>query len=301
MDFRGKSQPRVLGFFWVAISAAAFGAMPIFGRYAYASGITPISLLFFRFLLAAVCMVILLKFQKEQLPRGRNLLGLFLMGVFGYAGQALCYFTALTLISVSLVAILLYLYPIMVMILSAMFLKEKITLGKLLALTLALSGTVMVIGLQIGGSEIGIAWALAGSAIYSMYIVFGARLMKAAQPFASATVVMTGAMISYAVVAITRGVAPPQEALGWLWILCITLLCTVLAISSFFYGLKIIGPVDASLISTFEPVTTVILAFLFLDEKIGGRQLVGMLFILGAAALLALQPATLNKRISSNS
>jgi len=60
----------------------------------------------------------------------------------GYVGQSFCYFTALTMASAGLVAILLYLYPAIVTILSVLLFKERMTGLKILALILALVGTV---------------------------------------------------------------------------------------------------------------------------------------------------------------
>jgi drug/metabolite transporter (DMT)-like permease len=281
---------KVYGFGLVLISAVAFGAMPIFARFAYAAGSDPITLLFFRFSIGALCMAALLLIKGASFPRGRVLVILLLMGLLGYAGQSISYFTALTLIPAGLVAILLYLYPILVMILSVLFFKERVSACKLLALIMALSGTVLVIGLQIGGSPAGIAWGLGAALIYSLYIVTGATVMRRAEPLTASMVIMTGAAFSLAVMTSVRGIHLPRTAPGWFWVICIAVLCTAMAISFFFGGMKVIGAVDASLVSTFEPVTTVILAFAFLGERIGVLQLVGMLLILCAATLLALNP-----------
>jgi uncharacterized membrane protein len=156
-------------------------------------------------------------------------------------------FTALTLIPAGLVAILLYLYPIMVMILSVLFFKEKVSAGKLLALILALSGTVLVIGLQIGGSPVGIAWGLGAAMIYSLYIVTGATVLRGTEPLTASMVIMAGAAFSLALMTFVQGIHLPRTAPGWIWVICIGVLCTAIAISLFFGGMKVIGAVDASL------------------------------------------------------
>ncbi len=286
---------RIYGFCLVLVSAAAFGAMPIFARFAYAAGSDPVSLLFFRFLIGALCMAAVLRIKNVPFPRGRICVILFLMGFLGYAGQSTAYFTALTLIPAGLVAILLYLYPIMVMIMSVLFLNERASAYKLLALIMALGGTGMVIGLTSGGSTTGIVWALGAALIYSLYIVTGATVMRGSEPFSAAAVIMAGAAASLALMAFWRGLNVPRVPSGWIWVACIGVLCTALAISFFFGGMKAIGAVDASLISTFEPVTTVVLACAFLGERIGPLQIAGMVLILCAAALLALRPVPVEK------
>ena len=92
----------------VIISSVSFGAMALFARFAYADGVTPISLLFIRFTLAAVIMIGIARMRGEAMPRGRTLLGFALMGGVGYVGQSLSFFTALTMANAGLVALLLY-------------------------------------------------------------------------------------------------------------------------------------------------------------------------------------------------
>jgi drug/metabolite transporter (DMT)-like permease len=282
---------RIYGFLLVVASAAGFGAMPIFARYAYAAGIDPVSLLFFRFLIAAICMGAILFFKKSALPTGRSFLVLVLMGMLGYAGQSFSYFTALTLIPASLVAILLYLYPVLVTILSTLLFKEPLSAGKLLALVMAMGGTVLVIGLQTGSALPGIAWGLCAALIYSGYIIIGSRVMRVAEPLAGSTVVIAAAALALGGVAYARGLVVPQTMVGWVSVVFIAVCSTAVAIATFFYGLKYIGPVDASLISTFEPVTTIILASALLGEHITALQVVGIVLILSAVIVLARQRA----------
>ena len=71
---------RLIGMAYIALSATAFGVMPFFANLAYRSGVTPTSLLFLRFGIAAVLMWALLLYKHNPLPRGKTLLGLMLMG-----------------------------------------------------------------------------------------------------------------------------------------------------------------------------------------------------------------------------
>jgi drug/metabolite transporter (DMT)-like permease len=157
---------RLMGMILVVVSAAAFGTLAIIGRYAYAAGIDVLTLLFLRFSLSAVVMAILLAARRERLPRDSTLLQLVAMGAIGYVGQAFSYFTAVKYASAGLVALLLYLYPVFVMILSALALGETITRRKLMVLGLALAGTALTVG-PAGGQWLGVMWALMASLIYS--------------------------------------------------------------------------------------------------------------------------------------
>jgi len=273
--------------FFVIISAIAFGAIAIFAKTAYSARSDPISVLFFRFSIASVVMVPLMIARNIPFPRGRTLFGLILMGGIGYVGMTFCYFTALTMASAGLVAILLYLYPAIVTVLSAFLFKEKIKGLKILALILALAGTVLTVGLSGGGQPLGIALAMTAPLIYSAYILTGSKLTKQAGVLSTSTIVILSASVVFGLLVLIKGLSLPRTLAGWGSVLAITLGSTVFAVNAFFAGLKRVGPTNASVLSTFEPVTTVILTFLFFGEEIGPMRVVGGLLILVAVILLA--------------
>ncbi|MCG8634538.1 MAG: DMT family transporter [Desulfobacterales bacterium] len=274
----------------IIISAVSFGAMAIFAHFVYGAGISTHSLLFFRFFFAALPMVPIALIQKRKFPRGKDLGILIAMGAVGYAGQAWTYFTALTLIPASLVAILLYLYPVFVAVLSVFFLDEVLTKKKVLALVLAIGGAVLVIGLDIGGNLTGILYGIGAALIYSVYNIVGARVMKRNDTFTASLVIILSAAGFYFILNMTSGMVIPREGIYWVYMAAIGFLCTFVAIYTYFLGMKLIGAVNASMLSTFEPVTTVVLASLFLGQGIGRIQMAGAGLILVAALIIAAHP-----------
>ena len=163
---------RFIGSILVAVSAAGFGTLAIFGRLAYADGMDALTILFLRFSLAAITMLAVLRLRGERLPRGSVLFRLIAMGALGYVGMAFAYLAALHYASAGLVALLFYLYPLFVTLLAALTLRESITPVKWLALGLALAGTAFTVG-PAGGQMLGAWMAVAGAAIYSVYILVG--------------------------------------------------------------------------------------------------------------------------------
>jgi drug/metabolite transporter (DMT)-like permease len=281
-DTSSTAPHRWMGVLLIVISAASFGALPIFIRLAYRTGADPTTVLVLRYSIAAVVMVAIMSARKTPLPRGRILLGLVLMGAVGYVGQSFAYFTALTMASASLVALLLYLYPAIVTMLSALFFKERLTPAKAGALTLALVGTALTIGPTGSGRMVGILLAIAAAAIYSVYILVGSRIMPHASAIAASTTVITAAAAVYIGIVAVRGPVFPQTFFGWVDIFAIALVSTVLPIVTFLAGLEQVGPTKASTLSTFEPVMSVMLAILILGETISPLQVVGGALILAA-------------------
>ncbi len=255
-------------------------------RVAYSAGTNPITLLFVRFSTAFILMLIIILVRKTSLPRGRTLLYLVLLGAVGYVGQSLCYFTALTMTSASLLALLLYLYPVLVTVLSVIFLKDRITAIKLGALVLALTGSALTIGFKGEGNPFGIMLGIGAAVIYSVYIVAGSKVMQSVQALPASTVIIGSAALVYSGLAAVQGPVFPETAGGWLAILGVAVLCTVVAIGSFLAGMERIGPSNASTVSTLEPVVSVLMASLVLGETLSPLKIVGGVLILSAVMIL---------------
>ena len=276
---------RFVGIVLVALSAAAFGTLAIFGRYAYADGMDTLTVLFLRFSLSAVVMAVLLVTRRESLPRGLTSLQLVGMGAVGYVGQAFSYLTALKYASSGLVALLLYLYPVFVAILSVIWLHERITRIKTAALGLALAGTALTVGPE-GGQFLGVLLAISAAAIYSVYIMVGAQVMKRVSAVQSSTVIFASAGGMSGVLMMGNGPHLPATGAGWAVIGSIVLVATVLPVVAFLAGLERIGPTNAAMLSTLEPVVTVLLAAMLLGETLQPITLLGGGLILLAVLLL---------------
>lgn len=281
---------RLTGFLLVILSAAAFGTLAIFARWAAEAGADGVTTLFFRFGLAAVVMVSVLFIRREAWPRGGDLAQLMLMGGAGYFGQSLCYVTAIQYAPAGLVALLLYLYPTFVTVLSIVFLKEKLTRAKIIALVLASVGTALTVAPEEGaaGGEqwIGIGLAVLAAVIYSVYILVGTQVMRRVSVVQSSSVIMTSAAASFGLAMLVGGPQLPTAFNGWAAIIAIVIISTLLPILLFLDGLNRIGPVNASMLSTLEPVVTVLLAVWLLSETLRPISLVGGALILAAVFIL---------------
>lgn len=276
---------RLIGVVLIVISAAAFGTLAILGRYAYADGLDTFTILALRFSIAALIMAVLLIVRRESLPRGRSLFQLIGMGALGYVGQSFSYLTAIKYASAGLVALLLYLYPAFVAILSATFLKEKFTRLKIVALIIATLGAALTANPQ-GGSWTGILLAITAAAIYSVYIIVGTTVLKRVSAIQSSTVIFAGAGVVFSALAIINGPQLPHSSAGWTALIAIILVSTILPVVAFLAGLKRIGPTNASLLSTLEPVVTVLLAAWLFGEILQSAALMGGGLILIAVILL---------------
>jgi drug/metabolite transporter (DMT)-like permease len=212
------------------------------------------------------------------------------MGALGYVGQSLCYFVAIQHAQASLVALLLYLYPCYVTLLAAWWLGESLTLPKCAALALCIGGSALMVGGG-HGQTLGVVLALVAALIYSVYIVVGARFVRHVDPLAISAVVCIAAAVTLAaagLVGAMRGAPPrfPHEPGGWAALAAIAFVSTVTAMLAFFAGLQRLGAARTSMLSTLEPIVTVVLAALLLGEALSVVQCVGGALILVAVLWL---------------
>jgi drug/metabolite transporter (DMT)-like permease len=282
---------RLRGILWVLLSAAGFGGMAIFAKLAYRDGVSLTTLLFLRFLLAGIVLAAWSGLRGLRWPRGRDFWLLVGMGGLGYVGQAYCYFAALRHASAGLVALLLYLYPALVTILSALLLKRRIGSGRAWAVAVALLGSALTVGGELHSGWLGITLGVGAALIYSGYILVGEGVMQRVAPQVAATIVILAAATVYGGLAIAEGLALPGTAEGWLAVAAIALFSTLLAILGFFKGMEKLGAADASTLSTLEPLITLALAALILGEAVTALQLAGGALILAAVVYLARQGA----------
>ena len=279
------------GVAWIVVSAAGFGVMAVFAKLAYRDGVSLSTMLFLRFAIAGTLLAAWGLWRGMRWPRGRNLLWLLAMGAIAYVGQSFSYFAALQYASAGLVALLLYLYPAIVVVLSALLFKRCIGVGRAWAVAIALVGTALTIGGDLHSEVPGILLGIAAAFIYSVYILAGEEIMPRVGPLAAATVVMLAAAVVYGLMAFGVGLAVPATTTGWSAILVIALFSTLIAILGFFKGLEKLGAADASTLSTLEPLVTIALAALVLGETVTAMQLAGGTMILAAVIYLARRSA----------
>jgi drug/metabolite transporter (DMT)-like permease len=271
-------------------SAAAFGAMAVFGKLAYDEGANVGTLLVVRFTLAAALFwAVLRPGELRALTRRDAGIGLGL-GAVGYAAQAGCFFSALERIDAGLLALLLYTFPAMVTAAAIALGRERVDVRRIAALVLASGGLALVVaGAGAGALDpLGVALGLAAAVVYTTYILVGDGVAGRVPARVLSTLVCTGAAVTLVVGSAALGELRPGDltAAGWGWLACLALVSTIASISLFFAGLRRVGPSAASILSTLEPVVTVVLAFLVFGETLGAVQLAGGALVIAAVLVL---------------
>ena len=278
-------------------SAAAFGAMAVLGKLAYDEGATVGTLLAVRFALAAVLFwgLVFAGGEAGELRRlaPRDIAIALALGACGYAAQAGCFFAALERIDASLLSLLLYTFPAMVAVAAIALGRERADARRLGALGVASAGLVLVLASAKPGAldALGAALALSAAVVYTTYILVSQGVAGRIRPTLLSALVCSGAAVTLTTGSTLLGDLRPGDVTlaGWGWLAGIALVSTVAAVSLFFAGLKRVGPTTASVLSTVEPVVTVVLAFLVFGELLGALQLLGGMLVIAAVLVLASQ------------
>lgn len=270
----------------VAVSATCFGAMAIFAHLAYAEGVDPVALLFLRFGLAGIVLALVMTYRRQSWPRGRSLAMLIGMGGVGYVSQSLSFFSALQYAPAALVALLLYLHPVLIALASGVLFGERLSATRLCSIVLALAGIALVLDFETGGHWQGYVLGCLAAALYAAYLMTGQRVLRVSEPLPAATVVILSAAVVFGLLALVLAPQWPRTATSWFAAVAIALVSTVLAMLLLFSGIKVLGATNAATISMLEPVTTALLGAVFIDEALGLAQWLGMILVLCALVWL---------------
>ena len=280
---------------WLCLaSGVAFGTMAIFGKLAYDEGATVGTLLAVRFAVAAALFWVLVA-RSGAVPRlraipRRDLVTALALGAVAYSAQAGAYFAALRRLDASLLSLLVYTFPAIVTVAAIALGRERASRRKTAALVIASVGLVLILVVPGAGAldPLGATLGLAAAVVYSTYILISQGMVERIGPLVLSALVCTGAATTLTLASAASGDLQPGSVTGagFGWLAGIAVVSTVGAVSLFFAGLQRVGPSAASILSSAEPLVTVLLAFLVFGESLGPVQLAGGALVLGAVLVL---------------
>jgi drug/metabolite transporter (DMT)-like permease len=168
--------------------------------------------------------------------------------------------------------------------------RERFSRRRGLALVLASSGLVLVLAGAAGAIEpVGATLGLSAAAIYTTYILSSQGISARMDPLLLSALVCTGAALTLTAVGTADGDLHSVDADGMLWLAAIAVVCTVVAVTLFFAGLNRVGPTRASIVSTAEPLTAVLLALAIFGQTMTLVQLTGAALVIAGVMAVAAQ------------
>lgn len=280
-----------LAIIMILIAASGWGIIGVFSRPMAAVGLNVVQVTFVRSLVVLAGMTVLLLIKDKALPRVRlKDMWIFLgTGLVSIVFFNVCYFLTIERTTLAAASILLYTAPCFVMLMSALFFKEKITLQKVAALVLAFVGCTLASGFA--GGDIGLGALLTGIGAglgYASYSIFGKVALKKYQTFTVifyTFLVATICLFPFAgipaiasvLAARPEGIAP---ALG------LGLVSTFMPYVFYTYGLKYVEAGKASVLAFAEPMVAAVAGIVIFNEPLHTKNVLGILLIFAAIVLL---------------
>jgi len=292
---------RLTGALLVFVSGVAFSTKAVLVKLAYRHGVDSVSLLALRFGFSAPFFAfgafggrLSARFGSRSPPalERRDLLSIVGLGVLGYYAASLCDFVGLRYISAGLERLILFIYPTLVVVIETWLFKTRLGRRQILALVITYAGIACAFRGELGnyGSDVprGALWVFGCALTYALYILGAGRMVPklGSQRFTSlALLAAAGATLTHAALSGAKILGLPSAVyeIGFV----MALVATVLPAFLLARGIALIGSGPAAIISTIGPVSTILLAYIFLQEPLSATELAGTALVIFGATLVA--------------
>ena len=289
---------KLKGIVLTMLSSITFGFAFTLGPMTYgAGGSNPVTLTFLRNFLSLPFLLLIVLFLKADLRVTKNQLeNLAILGFIGNSITTLMLNIAFAHTDVGIVTPIHFTYPIFVTLGCVLFFHEKLSKQKIIALVIAMSGIGCFFIESLNSASfnsstlIGLILAVASGAFYAFYIIFMDKSgLKSESPFKITFYVAIASSIGMFFYGISTNqlVLSSLTTKSWIISAVFAFLCTVVALSLLQVGIKHIGASEAAVISTFEPITSVIFGILLLNEKITPIKIIACILIFSGVLILS--------------
>ncbi len=288
------------GYLAVIISGIVFGCMPLLAKIVFINGGNAINLVFWRFFIGIAPLYIIISRNKNVCLKlsKREVKQILILGIVGYAGTAVLLFLSYNYITTGMATTLHFVYPILVILGCTIFYKEKISIIKIASVILCTLGIGLLYDGNSSGSIIGILLAFVSGISYAFYVIYIDKSgLKSMNPLKLTMYLsIVGAVVMFAFSLVTRTFTTNITLIGWLFTAILSIIVALGAVSLLSVGIKLIGPQSASILSTFEPITSVIIGSIVFGEKLGVKGFLACALILTSVILISILDIKNNKK-----
>lgn len=286
---------RSIGIFNGAVAAASYGTNPLFALPLYAAGIGVNSVLFYRYAFAVIIYGLWLKFVKKISFRIslKELIPVFFLGIF-FSLSSLTLFKAFNYIEAGIACTILFIYPVLVAVIMALFFKEKVTGTVIFSILLTSIGVVLLYKGK-SGFDLnlhGVAIVFLSALLYALYIV-GVKNIKTIKHIKPAVlsfyVMLFGLLVYIYNLKFCTQLQILDKPLLWLYALGLSVIPTIVSLETITIAIKLIGSTTTALLGALEPLTAIFFGVLFFHEQLTLRIVIGVALILLGVFLIILR------------
>ena len=286
-----------MGSIFAALAAIGFSAKAILVKLAYASSVDAVTLLAIRMAFSVPFFIAVALWSRRNaraIPlQRRDWFAVLALGLIGYYLSSLLDFSGLQYISAGLERLILFLYPTMVVLLSAALFKRRIGRREIFALALSYAGIVLVFAHDLrtpqDGFLLGAALVFASTLTYSIYLVSAGHIIARIGVMRFTAYAMVVASIAtflqFALTHPTSALVLPLRvyALGFI----MAIVSTVIPAWLMAEGIRLTGANHAAMVGSVGPVATIFFGYWFLSEPITVIQITGAALVLAGVALVS--------------
>jgi drug/metabolite transporter (DMT)-like permease len=278
------------GYLLVLVAAACFGTLGVFSKLFYDAGGEAWTLLFLRFAVTGPVLVVLALALRERPPNRRVALLGASLGIF-QIGVAYALFEGFERAPVALVTLLYFAYPLITAVGASLLYKEELGPRRAVILAVALAGVALTIGIPDSANWVGIVLGLVAGLCVSVLILSSRYLMVArgVSPIALSALMFTSPAILLALLIPARAPSFDLSGEAWGWAAAAVFVAAAIPITLFYSGVRRAGATAAGLLSTVEPVVSVLLAYAVLGESLSTLQFIGGTLIIISVIALSLE------------
>lgn len=290
-----------------AIAAASYGTNPLFGLPLFLAGIGVNSVLFYRYAIAVLIYGFWLKFIKKRSLKisQKEFFPVFCLSLL-FSLSSLTLFKAFQYIEAGIACTILFIYPVMVAIIMAIFFKEKITKTVITAILLTSSGIVLLyhgkdgVALNLHGVLIVLFSALS----YALYIV-GVKNIKTIKHMKpdklSFYVMLFGLTVYIYNLKFCTQLQIIDRPVLWLFALALAIFPTIISLETITVSIKLVGSTITAILGALEPLTAIFFGVVFFHEELTPRIIAGVALILAGVILIVLRKTHKTPHTANNS
>lgn len=280
------------GITYGALASISYGTNPLFALPLYAGGIGVNSVLFYRYAIAVFIYFLWLKFIKKLSLKINlhEIIPLIILGLF-FSLSSLTLFDAFKYIEAGIACTILFIYPVLVAILMAIFYKERLSKSAYFSILLILIG---ILCLYKGKAEhalnlFGVFIVFISALLYSLYII-GVRKIKILQNMSSEKlsfyVMLFGLVVYIYNLKFCTQLQIIQSPKLWLCAIALSILPTIISIETITIAIKLIGATPAAILGSLEPITAIFFGVTVFHEHLTFRIILGIIAILLGVLLI---------------
>ena len=274
------------------ISAICYGINPLGALFLYEEGLNVNSVIFYRFIFASILLAIFMIIKKDSFYlKFKEIILLALLGLL-FGISAISLFNSFLYMDAGLASTVLFIYPIFVAIIMALFFKEKNSIITILSIIFAFLGVVLLYesdGANV--SNFGIFLVIVSSLCYAIYIVIINQYLKlsALKVTFYSMLFCTITILIHSFFDSSLNIMPLINFNMWFYTLFLALVPTIISLLFLIKAIQLIGSTSASILGALEPLTAVLIGVYVFNEKITFWLVIGIVFILFGVLLIVLK------------